>query len=98
MPKCFGSGSISPGLIWNTYSGENATPEVELAYIEEVRKRSYAEVIEVPAPVNEENFSNYGASTTPTLVLVDRAGIVRMYHPGQMSYEDLRARVESILK
>jgi thiol-disulfide isomerase/thioredoxin len=78
--------------------GENATPEVELAYIEEVRKRSYAEVIEVPAPVNEENFANYGASTTPTLVLVDRAGIVRMYRPGQMSYEDLRARVESILK
>ena len=78
--------------------GENATPEVELAYIEEVRKRSYAEVIEVPVPVNEENFRNYGASTTPTLVLVDRAGIVRMYHPGQMSYEDLRARVENVLR
>lgn len=78
--------------------GESATPEVELAYIEEVRKRSYPEVIEVPAPVSEENFRSYGASTTPTLVLIDRSGIVRMYHPGQMTYEELRPRLESVFK
>ena len=78
--------------------GENATPEVELAYIEEVRKRFYPELNDVPAPVSEENFRNYGASTTPTLVLVDRAGIVRMYHPGNLAYAELRARVESVLR
>ena len=78
--------------------GEEAPPDVELRYIEEVRQRFYAGVIDVPAPVSEENFRNYGASTTPTLVLIDRAGIVRLYHPGQMSYEDLRARIESVLK
>jgi thiol-disulfide isomerase/thioredoxin len=78
--------------------GEEALPQAELAYIEDVRKRFYADVIDVPAPVSEENFRNYGASTTPTLVLVDRAGIVRLYHPGTMSYEDLRARIESVLK
>ncbi len=78
--------------------GENATPEVELAYIEEVRKRFYPELNDVPAPVSEENFRNYGASTTPTLVLVDRAGIVRMYHPGNLTYAELRARVESVLR
>ena len=48
-----------------------------------------------PAPVSEENFRNYGASTTPTLVLIDRAGIVRLYHPGAMTYEELRAAITS---
>jgi thioredoxin-related protein len=47
--------------------------------------------------VSEENFRRYGASTTPTLVLIDRAGIVRLYHPGAMTYEELRARVQSII-
>ena len=78
--------------------GDEAPPDVELRYIEEVRQRFYAGVIDVPAPVSEENFRNYGASTTPTLVLIDRAGIVRLYHPGEMSYEDLRARIEGVLK
>jgi thioredoxin-related protein len=48
--------------------------------------------------VSEANFLRYGASTTPTLVLVDRAGIVRLYHPGAMKYEDLRQAVMRILK
>ena len=48
--------------------------------------------------MSEENFRRYGASTTPTLVLVDRAGIVRLYHPGAMSYEELRARVASLVE
>jgi thiol-disulfide isomerase/thioredoxin len=78
--------------------GENAAPAVELPYIEEVRQKYYSEIITTPAPVNEENFRNYGASTTPTLVLVDRAGIVRLYHPGTMTYEELRAAIENVLK
>jgi thiol-disulfide isomerase/thioredoxin len=77
--------------------GEDAPPEVELPYIEQVRQRYYSAIITTPAPVSEVNFQRYGASTTPTLVLVDRAGIVRSYHPGQMTYEELRARIESIL-
>jgi thioredoxin-related protein len=71
---------------------------VELAYIQEVRQHFYPELNDVPAPVSEENFRNYGASTTPTLVLLDRAGIVRMYHPGNLTYAELRAKVESVLR
>jgi thiol-disulfide isomerase/thioredoxin len=78
--------------------GENAAPAVELRYIEEVRQKYYSAIITTPAPVNEENFRNYGASTTPTLVLVDRAGIVRLYHPGTMTYEELRAAIEKVMK
>jgi thiol-disulfide isomerase/thioredoxin len=76
--------------------GEDALPEVELRYIEQVRQQYYGAIIDTPAPVSEENFSRYGASTTPTFVLIDRAGIVKMYHPGGMTYEDLHARVEAL--
>jgi len=78
--------------------GQSAAPAVELKYIEEVRQKFYAAIITTPAPVNEENFRNYGASTTPTLVLIDRAGIVRLYHPGTMTYEELRAAIERVMK
>lgn len=76
--------------------GEDAPPEVELRYIEQVRQQYYGAIIDTPAPVSEENFSRYGASTTPTLVLIDRNGIVKTYHPGAMTYEELRPRVEAL--
>jgi thiol-disulfide isomerase/thioredoxin len=79
-------------------SGDPAPAAVELRYIEQVRQKYYAPIITTPAPVNEENFRNYGASTTPTLVLVDRAGIVRTYHPGTMTYEELRAAIERVVR
>ncbi len=78
--------------------GETATPEVELKYIEQVRRQFYADILSTPAPVSEENFRKYGASTTPTIVLVDRAGIVRLYHPGAMTYDELKAAVARVVK
>jgi thiol-disulfide isomerase/thioredoxin len=78
--------------------GETAAPDVELRYIEQVRQKFYAPIITTPAPVNEENFRRYGASTTPTLVLIDRAGVVRLYHPGTMPYDELRAAIERSLR
>ncbi len=77
--------------------GEDATPEQETAYIEQVRKEYYSPLAAMPAPLSEKNFTNYGASTTPTLVLIDRHGIVRMYHPGAIRYEELAARVAAII-
>jgi thiol-disulfide isomerase/thioredoxin len=78
--------------------GEEAPPEVELRYIEQVRQQYYGAVIDAPAPVSEENFNKYGVSTSPTLVLIDRSGIVKMYHPGALTYEELRPRVEALFK
>jgi len=77
--------------------GEDASPPQETAYIDSVRKEFYAALIGMPAPVSEENFRNYGASTTPTLVFVDRKGIVRLYHPGAMTYAAMAAGVKTIL-
>jgi thiol-disulfide isomerase/thioredoxin len=78
--------------------GEDAPAEVELRYIEQVRQQYYGAVIDAPAPVSEENFNKYGASTVPTFVLIDRNGIVKMYHPGGLTYEELRPRVEALFK
>jgi cytochrome c biogenesis protein CcmG/thiol:disulfide interchange protein DsbE len=74
--------------------GEDASPEKERAYIESVRTRYYASLPDMPVPLSKQNFNAYGASTTPTLVVLNRAGLVSMYHPGALSYEDLRSAIE----
>jgi len=78
--------------------GQDAPPAVETRYIEQVRKTYYAGLIDAPIVINEENFRLWGASTTPTLALVDRGGIVRMYHPGAVPYAQLRARVAALFQ
>jgi len=73
---------------------ENAKPSDELAYIDAVRHRFYAGLLDMPVPISAYNFDTYGASTTPTLVLLDRAGKVAMYHPGVLPYNELKAEIE----
>jgi thiol-disulfide isomerase/thioredoxin len=77
-------------------NGDEAGPADELKYIEQIRHQYYADLLSVPAPVSEANFRNYGASTTPTLVLIDRHGIVRLYHPGAMTMDELRAALDRV--
>jgi len=72
--------------------GSDATPAQETAYIEQVRKQLFSTFT---VPVNEENFKSYGASTTPTFVLTDKRGIVRLYHPGAMTYEELAKAISA---
>jgi thioredoxin-related protein len=48
----------------------------------------------MPVPLSRQNFNAYGASTTPTLVVLNRAGQVAMYHPGALSYNELRSAVQ----
>jgi cytochrome c biogenesis protein CcmG/thiol:disulfide interchange protein DsbE len=77
--------------------GEDATPKDELPYIERVWQHFYPGLQGVPVPVSKENFNAYGASTTPTLVLLDRTGHVALYHPGAMPYDQLRAAIEKVI-
>jgi thiol-disulfide isomerase/thioredoxin len=74
--------------------GQDATPEAELGWIDKVRQQYYAGMWDVPVPVSKRNFDVYGASTTPTLVLINSKGLVDLYHPGLMSYDELRAAIE----
>ena len=81
-----------------TARGEDATPAVEKPYIDSVRQKYYGSLAEMPVPIGAENFERYGASTTPTLVLIDSAGVVRFYHPGAASEADLAARIDALLR
>ena len=74
-----------------------ASPEEELRYIAQVRDTSYPFLRDASVPVSQTNHTQFGVSTTPTLVLIDRRGIVRLYHPGTMSEAELSAAIEPVL-
>src|SRR6201993_2168272 len=76
---------------------EHAAPSDELQYIDAVRHRFYSGLMDMPVPVSKYNFEVYGASTTPTLVLLDRAGKVAWYHPGAVRYGELREEIEKVV-
>ncbi len=80
-----------------TATSDHVTPSEEIKYIAQVRRAFYEPVEDVPMPVSNENFVAYGASTTPTIVLLDRKGIVRLYHPGAMTEDELRRAIKSLL-
>jgi thiol-disulfide isomerase/thioredoxin len=77
--------------------GESASPKDEMAYIAKVWQTFYPALQGLPVPVSKRNFDSYGASTTPTLVLIDRAGKVALYHPGVMPYEEIHAAIQKAL-
>lgn len=77
--------------------GQEASPAEETKYIDRIRQEFYGS-IRMTVPVSEENFKNWGSSTTPTLVVVDRQGVVRLYHPGRMRYEELQPIVADVVK
>ncbi|HYA18519.1 MAG TPA: TlpA disulfide reductase family protein [Bryobacteraceae bacterium] len=78
--------------------GEEATRARETQYMAEVFNQYYAALGKVEVPVSEANFERYGVSTTPTMVLVDGQGIVRMYNPGAADYETLAAKIDAMVR
>ena len=76
---------------------EHASASDELRYIDAVRHRFYSGLLDMPVPISTSNFLVYGASTTPTLVLLDRVGKVAWYHPGAVPYGELRAEIEKVV-
>ena len=89
---------VGPTQLYGFVSrGQTATPEEELAYL----NGDYTAQFPIPSwmgvPLSTNNFVNFGVSTTPTLVLVDRDGIVHRYNPGNLSQEELAALIEPLL-
>jgi len=78
--------------------GQDAPPAVETKYIGEVFAKYYAGLGQVEIPLSEANFARFGVSTTPTMVVVDEQGIVRLYNPGNASYEVLASKIEAALR
>jgi len=76
---------------------ENPTAAQEDQEIERVWKTSYAGLDGAPHPISEAMMLRYGVSATPTLVLIDRQGIVRMYRPTRMTEAELARRIKDLL-
>ena len=77
--------------------GRDAAPPEERAFVERTYVRSHPLLGRVPVPLSTENFVRFGVSSTPTLVLVDRGGVVRLYHPGFIESPELAQRIEALL-
>lgn len=78
--------------------GDPAPPAVETKYISDVFAKYYSGLGSVEIPLSEKNFARFGVSTTPTMVLVDGQGIVRLYNPGAASYQLLASKIEPLLR
>lgn len=89
---------VGPTQLYGYISrGKDATPGEEMAYLRGDYQKAHPIPAWMAAPVGGENFLNFGVSTTPTLLLVDRKGLVRLYYPGTLPYEELASKVERLL-
>lgn len=78
--------------------GKSASAATEMTYIAEVRDRFYPWMAKQPVPVSETSHKDYGVSSTPTVVLVDRDGVIRLYNPGQMKEETIESLVRRLVE
>ncbi len=77
--------------------GAPASPADELRYIVEVRDKYYPFLASLPVPMSVANHERYGVSSTPTVVILDRDGIVRVYHPGRLTEDELDAQIRPLI-
>jgi thiol-disulfide isomerase/thioredoxin len=78
-------------------AGRPAAPARELRHIVEVRDTHYRFLRNEPVPIGEANYREYGVTTIPMYVLLDRQGIVRLYRAGRMTAEELEAAIRELL-
>jgi thiol-disulfide isomerase/thioredoxin len=78
-------------------TGQPAAPARELRHIVRVRDTSYPFLRREPVPIGEANYKEYGVTTIPMYVLLDRQGIIRVYRPGRMTEDELEAAIRKLL-
>jgi thiol-disulfide isomerase/thioredoxin len=89
---------VAPTRLYGTGAeGKPATPSEEKVQLAKIWGESYSGLDGVAVPIDTETMVRYGASATPTLVLVDRKGLVRLYTPTRMSEAELSRRIEEVL-
>jgi thiol-disulfide isomerase/thioredoxin len=79
-------------------ANEKASRAEEEAEIARVWAENYAALGEVTHPIDDGFLRAYGVSSTPTLVLVDRQGIVRIYRPSRLSVAELDRQIAKALQ
>jgi cytochrome c biogenesis protein CcmG/thiol:disulfide interchange protein DsbE len=88
---------ITATRLYGSLGEKDATPAEEQAQIEKVWGELYAGLDGVPAIIDTETMVRYGVSATPTFVLLDRKGIVRLYTPTRLSEAELSRRIDEVL-
>jgi len=88
---------ITATRFYGSVGEKPATPAEEKAEVERVWKENYAGLAGVPTIIDTETMVRYGASATPTFVLVDRRGVVRLYTPTRLSEAELSRRIDAVL-
>lgn len=78
--------------------GAPATPPEEKAWVASVWAESYKELGAISVPFSPQGLVRYGASSTPTFVFIDRAGIVSSYTATRLSEAELVSRIEKMLQ
>jgi thiol-disulfide isomerase/thioredoxin len=78
-------------------AGRPAAPDKELRHIIDVRNTHYGFLRDEPVPLSDANFKEYGVTTIPMHVLLDRQGVVRLYNPGRMTEEELEDAIRKLL-
>lgn len=78
-------------------AGLPAAWDQERRHLLQVRDAYYGFLREVPVPISEANYREYGIDSIPTYVLIDRKGIVRLYNAGRMTEAELEAAIRKVL-
>ncbi|MFN0105233.1 MAG: VTT domain-containing protein [Bryobacteraceae bacterium] len=66
--------------------------------IAEQWRTTYSAVPGVGIPISDEAMISYGASATPTFVVIDRKGIVTFYSPTRLTEQRLASEIEKVLR
>lgn len=89
---------VAPTRLWGKKAdGSVLPPDEEKAEIAAALQTSFPGLTDMAVPIGEEMMVRYGASATPTFVLIDRAGIVRLYAPTRLTVDALAAAIEPLL-
>ncbi len=88
---------IAPTRYYGSTDDKDAAPAAEKVQVEKVWKEFYKGLEDVPIIFDTEAMVRYGVAATPTFVIIDRKGIVRLYSPTRFSEAELSHRIEAIL-
>lgn len=88
---------IAPTRFYGFIGDKKATPEEEKSQIKKVWTEVYSELESVAITIDEDTMVKYGASSTPSYVLIDKKGIVKHYRVTRLSESELSRMIESVL-
>jgi thiol-disulfide isomerase/thioredoxin len=89
---------VAPTRLYGTGAeGRAVEPAEEKRHVEAILADHYAALPGLAVPVDTETMVRWGASATPTFVVLDREGVVRLYAPTRLTEDALAAAIEPLL-